>query len=112
MAAVFQIKNYTSGSYTRTIRFTEALFDDLNRVAQRYHVSFNSLILQCCEYALEQMSPEKKEPQQPAHNTAVTVPHDCPQDDPAHTGSIAESTGLRKSPSPYVARRAPGPSTR
>ena len=112
MAAVFQIKNYTSGSYTRTIRFTEALFDDLNRVAQRYHVSFNSLILQCCEYALEQMPPEKKEPQQPAHDTAVTVPHDCPQDDPVHTGSIAKSVGSQESLSSYVNQRVLGPSIR
>ena len=37
----------------RTIRFTEPLFEKLNETAAQNNVSFNSLVLQCCKYALD-----------------------------------------------------------
>ena len=37
---------------SRTIRFTEDLFETLNNTAQEHNVSFNELVLQCCRYAL------------------------------------------------------------
>ena len=43
---------------------------------------------------------------------AVMVRHDCPQDDPAHTGSIAKSVGSQESLSSYVNQRVLGPSIR
>ena len=36
----------------RTIRFTEDLFAVLNEIAAKEGVSFNSLVLQCCQYAV------------------------------------------------------------
>ena len=39
----------------RTIRFTEELFDRLGNIAQEKGVSFNYLVLQCCEYALDNL---------------------------------------------------------
>ncbi len=42
-----------SANVARTIRFTESLFEQLDRLAYKNDVSFNSLVLQCCKYALE-----------------------------------------------------------
>ena len=42
-----------NANIARTIRFTEDLFSQLDRIAFRNNMSFNSLILQCCKYALE-----------------------------------------------------------
>ncbi|MBQ8288223.1 MAG: hypothetical protein IJX76_05565 [Clostridia bacterium] len=46
-------KEFKSANIPRTIRFTEQLFEDLNRVAAENDVSFNYLVLQCCKYALD-----------------------------------------------------------
>ena len=42
-----------SANVARTIRFTEGLFEKLNQIAYKNDISFNSLVLQCCKYALE-----------------------------------------------------------
>lgn len=56
---MFHIQREGAGSNVpRTIRFTEELFETLNQVAQESHVSFNSLVLQCCQYALENLEEE------------------------------------------------------
>ncbi len=39
----------------KTIRFTEELNEKLRKVAKENNVSFNSLVLQCCEYAINNM---------------------------------------------------------
>ena len=39
----------------RTIRFSSALFDRLTEIASQEGVSFNYLILQCCEFALQNL---------------------------------------------------------
>lgn len=44
----------------RTIRFTEDLFEDLYRYAAHHRISFNLLVLQCCEYSLQHIDEEKK----------------------------------------------------
>ena len=44
----------------RTVRFTEALFERLNKVAATDNISFNLLVLQCCKYALDNMDEEEK----------------------------------------------------
>lgn len=49
---------FKNANISRTIRFTEPLFTQLSEVAKRHEVSFNSLVLQCCQYALEQIEPE------------------------------------------------------
>ncbi len=56
---VFKIYNeFKEANTPRTIRFTEELFEKLNKVATEHSVSFNLLVLQCCKYALENMETE------------------------------------------------------
>ncbi len=53
---MFRIENeLKSANVARTVRFTEPLFEKLNKVAQENNISFNLLVLQCCKYALENM---------------------------------------------------------
>ncbi|MBQ9133399.1 MAG: hypothetical protein IJX64_02575 [Clostridia bacterium] len=51
-------KELKSANVSRTIRFTDKMFDDLTRVARKNGVSFNNLVLQCCKYALDNMEKE------------------------------------------------------
>ena len=46
-------KNLKKANIPRTIRFTETLFEQLNQIASDNDVSFNLLVLQCCQYALD-----------------------------------------------------------
>ena len=46
-------KEFKSANISRTIRFTESLFEQLNKTAAENDISFNLLVLQCCKYALE-----------------------------------------------------------
>lgn len=48
-----------SVNIARTVRFTESLFEKLNKIAAENNVSFNLLVLQCCKYAIENMDEEK-----------------------------------------------------
>ena len=51
---MFKIDNeLKSANVSRTVRFTEPLFELLNKTAAEHHISFNLLVLQCCKYALE-----------------------------------------------------------
>lgn len=52
-------KGLKSANVSRTVRFTEPLFERLNQVAQDNDISFNLLVLQCCKYALDNMEEEK-----------------------------------------------------
>lgn len=45
-------KELKTANVPRTIRFTEPLFEELNRIASENDISFNHLVLQCCKYAL------------------------------------------------------------
>ena len=49
-------KDKPEANVPRTIRFTELLFEELNGTAASYGVSLNSLVLQCCRYALEKLN--------------------------------------------------------
>jgi len=53
-------KEFKSANVSRTIRFTEPLFERLNEVASKNGISFNLLVLQCCNYALENQEQEEK----------------------------------------------------
>ncbi|MBR2588666.1 MAG: hypothetical protein IKD77_05650 [Bacilli bacterium] len=44
-----------SANISRTIRFTEDLFDEYNRIAEETGVSFNSLVLSAMKYALNNL---------------------------------------------------------
>lgn len=51
---MFKIDNeFKNANVARTVRFTEKLFEQLNKYAAENDVSFNYLVLQCCKYALE-----------------------------------------------------------
>lgn len=58
---VFKIDNeLKSANVARTVRFTEPLFEKLNKTATDNNISFNLLVLQCCKYALEDMENQNK----------------------------------------------------
>lgn len=46
---------------SRTIRFTEDIFESLTHIASVENVSFNQLVLQCCKYAINNYCSEKHE---------------------------------------------------
>lgn len=50
------IKPFSNANVPRTIRFTEELFEELNRTAEENDISFNMLVLQCCRYALDSLN--------------------------------------------------------
>jgi len=53
---MFKIENeLKKANVARTVRFTEPLFERLNKTAAENDVSFNLLVLQCCKYALDNM---------------------------------------------------------
>jgi len=53
-------KRIANANIGRTIRFTENLFEELDRLARENGISFNALVLQCCLYALEHLpSPDE-----------------------------------------------------
>ena len=45
---------------TKTFRIPAKLLARLNTVAQRNGISVNRLVVQCCEYALDDISPESE----------------------------------------------------
>lgn len=62
---MFEIDNqYTNANVPRTIRFTEKLFEDLNKTAEDNNISFNMLVLQCCRYALDHLMQSEEQSQQ------------------------------------------------
>lgn len=51
---MFKVSHPKSQSnVSRTIRFTEELFSVLNEIADKEGSSFNELVLQCCQYAID-----------------------------------------------------------
>lgn len=51
---------FKNANVSRTIRFTEDLYEDLATLAQQNGISFNNLVLQCCRYALDDMEESGK----------------------------------------------------
>ena len=53
---MFEVENkFKNANVARTVRFTENLFEQLNEIASKNDVSFNLLVLQCCQYAIDNM---------------------------------------------------------
>lgn len=50
---MFEIKNQQKSN--KTIRMPDTLIDKLQDVANKNNTSFNQVVIQCCEYALENM---------------------------------------------------------
>lgn len=56
---IFRIKKPQSSN--KTIRMTEELIEKLQNLAALNDISFNQLVVQCCEFALENMKePDEK----------------------------------------------------
>lgn len=51
-------KEFKSANISRTLRFTEPLFEKLHQIAAENDISFNLLVLQCCKYALDHQEKE------------------------------------------------------
>lgn len=46
-------KEFAGANVLKTIRFTEELDAKLRALAKGEHISFNELVLRCCQYALD-----------------------------------------------------------
>lgn len=57
---MFQIKK-TQEMVNRTFRMPEKLVEKMAVIAQKEGISLNNLVIQCCEYAIEDMATESKE---------------------------------------------------
>lgn len=59
---MFEVENkFKNASIPRTIRFTDSLFKQLNKIAKDNKISFNMLILQCCQYAIDNMKNDEND---------------------------------------------------
>lgn len=54
----FIVKKPTSSNHT--IRISDELFDKLSQIAADKDISFNQLVIQCCEFALENLKEDKE----------------------------------------------------
>lgn len=52
-------KDFINANIPRTIRFTDHIFEQLRQASHEHKISFNSLVLQCCYYALSQLSSDQ-----------------------------------------------------
>ena len=58
---MFEVENkFKNANISRTIRFTENLFEQLNTIASKNDISFNLLVLQCCQYAIDNMKNDEE----------------------------------------------------
>ena len=53
----FIIKKPTSSN--RTVRMPDELIEKMSKIANEQGISFNQLVIQCCEYALENLNDKK-----------------------------------------------------
>lgn len=51
---VFKIRKYQCSN--KTIRMPDDLIDKLQKLANTNDISFNQVVVQCCEFALENMN--------------------------------------------------------
>ena len=47
-------------SSNRTIRMPDDLIDKISRIAAEQDISFNQLVVQCCDFALEHLKDDSK----------------------------------------------------
>jgi predicted HicB family RNase H-like nuclease len=55
---MFEIKKPSSSN--KTIRMPDQLIEKLEKLAAKHDISFNQLVVQCCEYAISNMDNDKK----------------------------------------------------
>lgn len=53
----FIIKKPTSSN--RTVRMPDTLIDKITKIAVEQDISFNQVVVQCCEYAIENLPKNK-----------------------------------------------------
>lgn len=58
---MFEIKKPSASN--KTIRMPDELIDRLEKLAAQNDISFNQLVIQCCEYALKDLKLDKKSDQ-------------------------------------------------
>ena len=59
---MFEIKKPTSSN--KTIRMPDTLIEQMEKLAAKHDISFNQLVIQCCEYAIEHLGkPDEDKPQ-------------------------------------------------
>lgn len=46
-------KRFSKSNIARTIRFTDDIFNSLLEIANKEDISFNQLVLQCCQYSID-----------------------------------------------------------
>lgn len=56
---MFEVKKYESTN--KTIRMPISLITKLESIAQEKDVSFNQLVIQCCEYALKNLKANEED---------------------------------------------------
>lgn len=47
------IQPKSKSNVSRTIRFSEDVFSTLSEIAEKEGISFNALVLQCCQYSIK-----------------------------------------------------------
>lgn len=55
---MFKVK-HTGETANRTFRFPKELLEKMSEISQRENVSLNSFVVQCCEYAIDNMQEKK-----------------------------------------------------
>ena len=55
---LFEIKKPSASS--KTIRMPDSLIEKLKNLAINNNISFNQLVIQCCEYAIENLNQSNK----------------------------------------------------
>lgn len=55
---MFEIKKPSASN--KTIRMPDPLIERLEGLAEQNDISFNQLVIQCCEYALEHLESKEK----------------------------------------------------
>lgn len=58
---MFEIKKPTASN--KTIRMPDTLIEKLEQLAAQHDISFNQLVIQCCEYAMEHLRESEDKPQ-------------------------------------------------
>ncbi|MDE5937697.1 MAG: toxin-antitoxin system HicB family antitoxin [Lachnospiraceae bacterium] len=51
-------KPHAKANVSKTIRFTEELNNRMSALAHEEEISFNELVIQCCQYALDHRAKE------------------------------------------------------
>lgn len=55
---MFEVKKPQSSN--KTIRMPDPLIEKMQKIADKNNISFNQLVVQCCEYALDNISQKEK----------------------------------------------------